>query len=333
MLGQSAPVFKMALHHVGYHNERHAARVRLCVATRDTNTTTMASVARLPCMSPAAVSLTQAPNRRLRHRHLTSAPHQRHRRGVSARFSSEAGKPPTPALDPTLYVKRTLRGGQVIRHPGTVVVLGDVNPDSEIVAGGDVFVWGSLRGDVTAGANGDESAQIFSLDMRPSSVTIGDVAALGLSADPSGGGGEDANEDRATGFPEVAAVDKSVKEIVVTPGNAAAANLAREVGAAESRRTSGSLARKTAYLTGVYIAIAGVALLLKPAAVFGLLFNIEAITDAWIRVFGVLCVAFGTYYWGTAYGDWLGRAVQVEPGVDPACLVYVSTGTRWGGAG
>jgi len=63
-------------------------------------------------------------------------------------------------------------------------------------------------------------------------------------------------------------------------------------------------------ITGVYIALAGAALLLRPAAVFGLLFNIEAITDAWIRVFGVLCVAFGTYYWGTAYGDWLGMGAR-----------------------
>jgi septum formation inhibitor MinC len=31
-------------------------------------------------------------------------------------------------------------------------VLGDVNADSEVIAGGDVFVWGSLRGDVTAGS-------------------------------------------------------------------------------------------------------------------------------------------------------------------------------------
>ena len=53
---------------------------------------------------------------------------------------------------------------------------------------------------------------------------------------------------------------------------------------------------------GIYIALTGVALLVRPAQVFGLLFNIDAITDAWIRVFGTLCVAFGTYYWGTAFG-------------------------------
>ena len=43
--------------------------------------------------------------------------------------------------------------------------------------------------------------------------------------------------------------------------------------------------------------------MIEPARVFGLLFSIEAITDAWIRVFGVLCVAFGTYYLGAAAGE------------------------------
>ena len=58
----------------------------------------------------------------------------------------------------------------------------------------------------------------------------------------------------------------------------------------------GAKARFAAKVTGIYIALAGFALIFAPAQVFGLLFSIEAITDAWIRVFGVLCVAFGTYY-------------------------------------
>ena len=37
-----------------------------------------------------------------------------------------------------ILVHRTLRSGHVIRHPGHVVVIGDVNPGAEIVAGGNV---------------------------------------------------------------------------------------------------------------------------------------------------------------------------------------------------
>ena len=94
-------------------------------------------------------------------------------------------------------------------------ILGDVNPDSEVIAGGDVLVWGSLRGDVTAGADGDVKAQVFSVDMRPSSVTIAGVAAL--SADPTGGGPD--GQGAATGVPEFACVEEN--EIVVTPATGA----------------------------------------------------------------------------------------------------------------
>jgi len=81
-----------------------------------------------------------------------------------------------------------LHGGpsQTLRSPPQV--LGDVNADSEIIAGGDVFVWGSLRGDVTAGSEGDDRAQVFSIDMRPTSVTIGEVAAGNLNPKTLGAG-------------------------------------------------------------------------------------------------------------------------------------------------
>ena len=60
-------------------------------------------------------------------------------------------KPGQPFLEP-LYLETTLRSGVEIRHPGTVIVLGDVNPGSSIIADGDIIVWGRLRGFVHAGA-------------------------------------------------------------------------------------------------------------------------------------------------------------------------------------
>jgi septum site-determining protein MinC len=49
-----------------------------------------------------------------------------------------------------LIARRTLRSGQQLRHPGSITVIGDVNPGAEIVAGGDIVVWGKLRGTVHA---------------------------------------------------------------------------------------------------------------------------------------------------------------------------------------
>lgn len=71
-----------------------------------------------------------------------------------------------------VLLKRTLRSGRTIHNEGHVVVFGDVNPGAEIVAGGDVIVWGKFRGNVHAGANGDESAIVCALDMIPTQLRI-----------------------------------------------------------------------------------------------------------------------------------------------------------------
>ena len=71
-----------------------------------------------------------------------------------------------------VFVQRTLRSGQSIEHWGHVILVGDVNPGAEIVAGGHVFIWGTLRGTVHAGANGDEQAMVYALDMSPTQLRI-----------------------------------------------------------------------------------------------------------------------------------------------------------------
>ena len=71
-----------------------------------------------------------------------------------------------------LLVRRTLRSGQAIRHAGHVTLIGDLNPGAEIVAGGDIVVWGRLRGIAHAGAMGDEGAIICALELAPSQIRI-----------------------------------------------------------------------------------------------------------------------------------------------------------------
>ena len=75
-----------------------------------------------------------------------------------------------------LLVQRTLRSGQVIHHPGHVVVIGDVNPGAEIRAGGSVVVWGRLRGTVHAGSGEGqgENAVVCALQLLPTQLRIGD---------------------------------------------------------------------------------------------------------------------------------------------------------------
>ena len=78
---------------------------------------------------------------------------------------------------PTLYIQRTLRSGQSITAEGNIVVIGDVNPGSEIKAKGDITVWGVLGGIAHAGAGGNKYARIRALKMHAIQLRIADVFA------------------------------------------------------------------------------------------------------------------------------------------------------------
>jgi septum site-determining protein MinC len=89
---------------------------------------------------------------------------------VQARIDAEAD--PEELREDAVLVRRTMRSGRSVRHAGNVVVLGDVNPGAEIMASGDVIVWGRLRGVVHAGAEGDTSAVVCALDLAPTQLRI-----------------------------------------------------------------------------------------------------------------------------------------------------------------
>jgi septum site-determining protein MinC len=84
--------------------------------------------------------------------------------------------------DDILYLRRTVRSGQAIHHHSSVVILGDVNPGAEIVAGGDIIVWGVLRGMVHAGYPDNEQALVCSLQLSPVQLRIAHL----LSRPPEG---------------------------------------------------------------------------------------------------------------------------------------------------
>jgi len=79
-----------------------------------------------------------------------------------------------------LFLERTLRSGTRIEFPGHVVVLGDVNPGAEIIAEGNVIIWGRLRGMVHAGAKGNKAAVICALDLSPTQLRIAEEVSASL---------------------------------------------------------------------------------------------------------------------------------------------------------
>lgn len=73
---------------------------------------------------------------------------------------------------PGVMVRKTLRSGRTVHSDGHVVVYGDVNAGAEIIAAGDVLVWGALRGSVQAGHYGDTEAVVCALEMTPTRLMI-----------------------------------------------------------------------------------------------------------------------------------------------------------------
>lgn len=79
------------------------------------------------------------------------------------------------AGDDAILIQRTLRSGYRVSSHGHVVVIGDVNPGAEIIADGNVVVWGRLRGSVHAGAQGNEGSVVCALEMNPTKLRIANV--------------------------------------------------------------------------------------------------------------------------------------------------------------
>ncbi|AZO15592.1 septum formation inhibitor MinC [Mesorhizobium sp. M2A.F.Ca.ET.043.05.1.1] len=76
--------------------------------------------------------------------------------------AASAGAGPAQPSAGTLMIKAPIRSGQSVFHPhGDVIVLGSVASGSEIVAGGSIHVYGTLRGRAIAGSEGNVSARIF----------------------------------------------------------------------------------------------------------------------------------------------------------------------------
>jgi len=85
-----------------------------------------------------------------------------------------------------LFINKTLRSGVRIEFPGNVVVFGDVNPGAEVIADGNVIVWGRVRGMIHAGCKGDRSAVICALDLSATQLRIANEvsAVLNPQKDP-----------------------------------------------------------------------------------------------------------------------------------------------------
>lgn len=78
---------------------------------------------------------------------------------------------------PTLYINQTLRSGQTVSYEGNIMIIGDAHPGSEIVATGDITVWGILGGIAHAGSLGNITAKVRALKLNAIQLRIAGLYA------------------------------------------------------------------------------------------------------------------------------------------------------------
>jgi septum site-determining protein MinC len=102
----------------------------------------------------------------------------------SGRTAQEAGPPEPVAAEPapaptkpqpaSLMIDKPVRSGQsVVFIEGDITILGSVGSGAEIIAGGSIHVYGTLRGQAMAGATGNPRARIFCHRFEAELLAIG----------------------------------------------------------------------------------------------------------------------------------------------------------------
>jgi septum site-determining protein MinC len=95
---------------------------------------------------------------------------------LSTAPSGDASSPPAAAAPPqqpnSLLLDSSIRSGQCIVHPeGDVIVVGSVASGAEVIAGGSIHIYGTLRGRAIAGSR-DARARIFCRKLEAELLSI-----------------------------------------------------------------------------------------------------------------------------------------------------------------
>jgi septum site-determining protein MinC len=85
---------------------------------------------------------------------------------------SAAPQPPSAAGRTVLVTQPVRSGTQIYARGGDLVVIAAVSPGAEIMADGNIHVYGTLRGRALAGAAGDAEARIFCSRFEAELVSI-----------------------------------------------------------------------------------------------------------------------------------------------------------------
>lgn len=81
---------------------------------------------------------------------------------------------PKAIVNLTKVIDQPVRSGQrIYATGGDLIVMAQVSPGAEIMADGNIHVYGSLKGRALAGVQGNKAARIFCTDLQAQLVAIG----------------------------------------------------------------------------------------------------------------------------------------------------------------
>lgn len=103
-----------------------------------------------------------------------------------------------PGLKTAMTVRGAVRSGQQIyAKDRDLIVMGSINPGAEVVADGNVHVFGKVMGKVFAGSSGETASRIYAKQINPELVCIAGMYQLS----------EDIDDAYKNGFVEISLQD------------------------------------------------------------------------------------------------------------------------------
>jgi septum site-determining protein MinC len=98
-------------------------------------------------------------------------------RPIESEYETPAAGQPLPS--DTLMIAGRVRSGQTIEARKHLIILGDLNPGAEALAGGDIIVLGSLQGKAAAGQPDNKNAMVMALEFKPTQIQIAGYVVAG----------------------------------------------------------------------------------------------------------------------------------------------------------
>lgn len=137
-----------------------------------------ASDQQIAAAAELGLGLFQAPSREIRSRKSDAEPAQAAAAAIQEHAPVESSPEAQASIDaeprlPTKVHTSPVRAGQQVYAKGAdLIVLGAVSAGAEVIADGNIHVYGRLRGRALAGAKGDTSARIFIRFMEAEIVSV-----------------------------------------------------------------------------------------------------------------------------------------------------------------